>query len=227
MRFLGDGEEARKGEAMEKCVIRQLVLGMVETNCYFLLNKETKELIVVDPADSAGRIQEFAKQIGGKPVGILLTHGHFDHFMAMDALRDAWGVPVYADAAEAGVLGDCRKNLSYGMGGCPMETHADVYLTDGEEFVLAGFGIRMLHTPGHTPGGCCYYLESEKILLSGDTLFEGSCGRTDFPGGSMTTLVRSIQEKLFTLPENVLVFPGHGGNTTIGEEKRYNFVAQM
>ncbi len=212
---------------MKDCVVRQMVLGMVGTNTYFVSNCETNEMFVVDPADGAGRILSFAAQHGYKPVGILLTHGHFDHILAVDELRKAWGVPVYANEAEAAMLGDCRKNLSYGMGGRAYETHADVLLTAGQAFELAGFRIKMLHTPGHTVGGCCYYLEDEALLLSGDTLFEGSCGRTDFPGGSMTTLVRSIQDKLFTLPEDVVVLSGHGGSTTIGHEKRYNFVAGM
>jgi hydroxyacylglutathione hydrolase len=212
---------------MRNCELRQLVLGMVATNCYFLSNRDTKEMVLVDPADSPVRIEEFAKKQGYKPVAILLTHGHFDHILAVDALRSAWHVPVYADAAEEETLGNCRLNLSYGMGGEPFETHADVYLKDGETFTLAGFTFRMLHTPGHTAGGCCYYLESEKLLISGDTLFEGSCGRTDFPGGSMSQLVRSIQDKLFTLPEDVRVFPGHGDSTDIGREKKYNYVAGM
>lgn len=212
---------------MKTCEIRSLTLGMVGTNCYFLSNKETKEMILVDPADSPGRIEDFAKKQGYRPVGILLTHGHFDHILGVEKLRADWQVPVYADEAEEEVLGDCRRNLSVNLGGRPFETKADIYLKDGEEFTLAGFSIRMLHTPGHTAGGCCYYLEDEKLLISGDTLFEGSCGRTDFPGGSMSTLVRSIQEKLFTLPEDVLVYPGHGEPTDIGREKKYNFVAGM
>lgn len=212
---------------MENCVIRQMVLGMVGTNCYFVSNLETKEMFVVDPADSAGRIQTFAEQHGYKPVGILLTHGHFDHILAVNELKQAWGVPVYANAIEAEVLENSRKNLSYGMGGCPYETKADHYLNGGDVFELAGFQIKMIHTPGHTVGSCCYYIEEEAVLLSGDTLFEGSCGRTDFPGGSMKTIVRSIQDKLFVLPEDVVVLSGHGGSTTIGQEKRYNFVASM
>ncbi|MCI8514315.1 MAG: MBL fold metallo-hydrolase [Lachnospiraceae bacterium] len=212
---------------MRNCEIRLMVLGMVGTNCYFLSNKETKEMILVDPADSPERIEAFARKQGYRPVAILLTHGHFDHILGVDKLRDAWRVPVYADEAEAEILGDCRKNLSAGLGGSVFETKADIYLKDGEEFTLAGFLIRMIHTPGHTAGGCCYYVESEKLLISGDTLFEGSCGRTDFPGGSMSTLVRSIQEKLFVLPEDVQVYPGHGEPTDIGREKKYNYVAGM
>ena len=212
---------------MKNCVIRQIVLGMVGTNCYFVSNQKTQEMFVVDPADSAGRIITFAQQHGYKPVGILLTHGHFDHILAVDELKKVWGVPVYANAHEAAVLEDQRLNLSYRMGGNAYETKADCYLNGGDVFELAGFQIKMLHTPGHTVGSCCYYLEDEAVLLSGDTLFEGSCGRTDFPGGSMRTIVRSIQDQLFVLPEDVVVLSGHGGSTTIGHEKRYNFVAGM
>ena len=106
--------------------------------------------------------------------------------------------------------------------GRPETVQADFYEKDGAVLTLAGFSLKLIATPGHTGGSCCYYLEEEKVLFSGDTLFEGSVGRTDFPTGSMSSLVRSIKEKLLVLPEDVVVYPGHGDTTTIGDEKKYN-----
>ena len=113
-------------------------------------------------------------------------------------------------------------NLSADFTGVAKSYSADIYLQDHEKVELAGFTIEVLFTPGHTPGGCCFYIAEEKILFAGDTLFCGSVGRTDFPGGSMSELVRGVQAQLFVLPEDTLVFPGHNDGTTIGDEKRYN-----
>ncbi|MEG0805899.1 MAG: MBL fold metallo-hydrolase [Lachnospiraceae bacterium] len=197
------------------------VLGKVGTNCYVLMNEDTKEIIIVDPADWEEDIETMVEQFGGKPVGILLTHGHFDHITAADAVRENYQIKMYANEAEKDTLKDSKMNMS-GMGTGPRSYTADVFLKDGERFELAGFSIQMLSTPGHTPGGACFYFEKEKVLFSGDTLFADSVGRSDFPGGSMSALVRSIQEKLLNLPDEVIVYPGHMGATTIGHERQYN-----
>lgn len=201
--------------------IENLVLGQVATNTYLAMNEETKELFLVDPADRADRLEQKIQEMGGTPVAILLTHGHFDHVGAVEALRSKYEVPVYAMEAEAEVLASQSLNLS-GMFGCPLTLKADVLLKDGEKICLAGREITAFHTPGHTQGGACYYLLEDDILFSGDTLFQESVGRSDFPTGSMATLVRSIREKLLVLPEDTRVLPGHNGETTIGHEKRYN-----
>lgn len=202
--------------------IETMVLGDVRTNCYLLIEEETKEALVVDPADRADVILRKLIDEGLHLKAILLTHGHGDHILAVGDLKKQLGVKVYAAKAEEGLLSDPAQNLSKALFGLPVTVKPDILLEDGQEFEEAGIRLRMIHTPGHTPGGCCYYQEEEKVLLSGDTLFCGSIGRTDFPGGSLSQLVRSVKEKLLVLPEDVKVYPGHEEMTTIGQEKRYN-----
>lgn len=202
--------------------IETMVLGDVRTNCYLLINEETKEALVVDPADRADVIVRKLIDEGLTLKAILLTHGHGDHILAVGDLKKQFGVKVYAAKAEEALLSDAVQNLSKALFGIAVTVKPDILLEDGQEFEAAGVRLRMLYTPGHTPGGCCYYQAEEKILFSGDTLFCGSIGRTDFPGGSLSELVRSVKEKLLVLPEDVKVYPGHEEMTTIGHEKRYN-----
>lgn len=202
--------------------IETMVLGDVRTNCYLLINEETKEALVVDPADRADVIVRKLIDEGLTLNAILLTHGHGDHILAVGDLKKQFGVKVYAAKAEEALLSDAAQNLSKALFGIAVTVKPDILLEDGQEFEVAGIRLRMLHTPGHTPGGCCYYQAEKKILFSGDTLFCGSIGRTDFPGGSLSELVRSVKEKLLVLPEDVKVYPGHEEITTIGHEKRYN-----
>lgn len=202
--------------------IETMVLGDVRTNCYLLIDENTKDALVVDPADRADVIIRKLIDEGLTLKAILLTHGHGDHILAVSDLKKQLGVKVYAAKAEEALLLDPAQNLSQALFGIPVTVKPDVLLEDEQEFEVAGIRFQMLHTPGHTPGGCCYYLPEEKVLLSGDTLFCGSIGRTDFPGGSLSELVRSVKEKLLVLPEDVKVYPGHEEMTTIGQEKRYN-----
>ena len=197
------------------------VLGMVATNCYLLCNTDTKECVLIDPADNAGKISEMIEQSGCTLKGILLTHGHFDHIMAADEVRDKYNVKVYASAEEKNTLSTPHINLgeAYGMN---LSVKADIWHNDGDVLNLAGFDIKAIHTPGHTKGSCCYYLKDEGVLFSGDTVFYGSVGRTDFPGGSTAEIVRSLHKLVDSLPEETEVFPGHDASTTIGYEKRYN-----
>lgn len=207
---------------MKNLQLETLVLGPVSTNCYLAKNKETGALLIVDPADAPERIMRAVAELRAKPEAILLTHGHFDHIGAAEALREHYRVPVCALEQEREVLEDTRKNLTGSWLGRGYTLLADRWLKDGEQIDLAGFSIEVLHTPGHTVGGACYYLPEEAVLFSGDTLFCGSVGRTDLPTGSMGALRRSIHEKLFVLPEETLVFPGHDEQTTIRYEKQYN-----
>ena len=206
---------------MKKMIIQQCVLGMVCTNCYFLMNKETKELLIVDPADQPAKIDQMIARMEGRPVGILLTHGHYDHIMAVNEVREKYGVKVYTCAAEQQLMEDPSLNLSsFRQGGYTVK--ADVFLEDGEVFEAAGFSIKLLHTPGHTSGSCCYYFEEEGVLVSGDTLFCESVGRTDQPTGSTAQIVGSLHKLLDNLPDETDVLPGHESATTIAHEKRYN-----
>ncbi len=206
---------------MAKMELQKCILGSVYTNCYFLKNRETGEVLIVDPAADADAIIRKVAEMGGKAAGILLTHGHFDHIMAVNEVRDHFQIPVYACQTEQTMLKDPAMNMSsyYGGGYSVIPDHM---LTDLQVFEAAGFSIQMLHTPGHTKGSCCYYLKEENILFSGDTLFYGSVGRTDFPGGSTAEIVRSLHKLVDSLPEETEVYPGHDASTTIGYEKRYN-----
>ena len=206
---------------MREIKIGRMVLGTCSTNTYFVYREGSQDAVVIDPADYGEHIYESLQKNGFQVAAILLTHGHFDHIWGCEKLRALSGVKVYANEAERDLLGDSRKNIS-AQAGRACTLHADEYLKDGDVLELAGITFQMIATPGHTPGGCCYYMEEAGMLICGDTLFEESVGRTDFPGGSMSTLVRSIKEKLFTLPDNTKCYPGHGGSTTIGYEKQNN-----
>ncbi len=216
---------------MGEIKIGRMVLGVCQTNCYFLYRDGGQEAVVVDPADKGAGIYGALQKNGFRVAGILLTHGHFDHIWGLDELRDAANaaaeadgcepIKVYACEAERELLKSARLNVS-AQAGRACETYADVYVKDGQKITIADMSCKVIATPGHTAGGCCYYFEEAGILVSGDTLFAESVGRTDFPTGSMGTLVRSIKEKLFVLPEETKVYPGHGERTTIGYEKENN-----
>ncbi|MDO5336510.1 MAG: MBL fold metallo-hydrolase [Eubacteriales bacterium] len=206
---------------MKNLEVHTCVLGMVQTNCYFLVNRQTRELLIVDPADCPERIFRKVEELHGKPVGILLTHGHYDHILAAEAVKEKYGIAVYACAQEQQMLGDSRLNLT-AYQGQPVSLKADHSLSDMEVFEAAGFSVQMLHTPGHTKGSCCYYIKDEGVLMSGDTLFYGSVGRTDLPTGSTAQIVGSLHRLLELLPEDTEVYPGHDCPTTIEHEKRYN-----
>ena len=199
-----------------------MVLGMVQTNTWFVINEKTKELILIDPADDAGRIIRKIEADGLKLQGILLTHGHFDHIGAVDDLRAYFkGVQCYAGEKEEEVLENGSYNLSASWA-VALSIRADRLLRDKETLTLAGFEIKVIETPGHTKGGVCYYLSEEGVLFSGDTLFRTSVGRTDFPTGSMSAIVCSIKGKILVLPDDTKVFPGHGESTSVAYEKKYN-----
>lgn len=207
-------------------------LGPIATNCYFVFNDRSAEenvntnepipCIFFDPADMGEMIYEKLKEKNIKIELILLTHGHFDHMAGADELRRLSGAPIWCWEKEADVCQDPDVNLSYDFFGKSITIKPDKYLKDNEIIEAAGLKLRLIGTPGHTVGSCCYSFDDNKVLISGDTLFEGSVGRTDFPGGSSSTLVRSVKEKLFSLPDDTIVYPGHGAVTTIGDEKLYN-----
>lgn len=206
---------------MGKFVIKQLALGAYIANCYVIYHEEIKEAIIIDPGSFAGKIKQELEALQVKPAAILLTHGHFDHIMAADALRELCQIPIYAHRDEQEMLTDPAVNFSARMGAATSFS-ADIWLNDGDLIDIAGLSINVIHTPGHTPGGVCYYLEEEKVLFSGDTLFRESLGRTDFPKSSTSKILSSIREKLLTLPEEVTVYPGHEDETTIAHERRFN-----
>lgn len=210
---------------MAEMRIKTMVLGAVQTNCYLIYDNETGRGFVVDPADESETIERACAGLGVKPEAVLLTHGHGDHILAAEDLRKKYGIPVLAGEQERELLADPSLNLSAALGMGSVALRADREVRDGEELELAGFRLKVLATPGHTKGSVCYLDEGEKVLFSGDTLFEESLGRTDFPTGSVKEIVDSISRVLFALPEEIMVYPGHGEPTTIGHEKVYNPVA--
>lgn len=211
---------------MSDVKIGRMMIGSYQTNCYFLFREETKKAIVIDPADNGNLIYDKLTQNGFSVEAILLTHGHFDHIWGSKELRELSGAKIYALDKEQTLCESVDNNLS-AMVGRAYTVVPDEYVADGAELTFDNISFKVIATPGHTIGSCCYYVEKAGILISGDTLFQESTGRTDFPTGSMSSIVRSIREKLFVLPDDTKVYPGHGDSTTIGYEKKYNpFVAE-
>lgn len=206
---------------MNELKIGKITLGICQTNCYFVYEDGKKEVLLFDPADHGDYLYNALKEKGFSVGAILLTHGHFDHIWGAEKLRELSGAKLYAYEGEKELCGDAGLNVS-AQAGRACQVVPDVLFRDGEEFTLLGITGKVIATPGHTGGSCCYYFEKDKILISGDTLFLESVGRTDFPTGSMSTLVRSIREKLMVLPDDVKVYPGHGPSTTIGYERENN-----
>lgn len=196
-------------------------LGQMGANCYFLINNETSQCIIVDPGDEAHEIKKTVTEKNLQPVAVLLTHGHFDHIMASDDIRKEYGISIYAGEKETDLLARPSVNLSSYFGSSYILKDT-VPVADGQLLDLAGISIKVIATPGHTQGGVCYYIESQGILITGDTLFCGSFGRTDFPTGDTAGLIASIENRLFTLPDDTVCYPGHGDETTIGWEKKNN-----
>jgi glyoxylase-like metal-dependent hydrolase (beta-lactamase superfamily II) len=204
--------------------IDRLILGDFQTNCYVVRRNEAAvDCVVIDPGFDPDDLLVFLSQHRLTPVAVVITHGHADHIAGVAALRQQYPqIKVYIHRADAGMLMNPEANLS-GLAGAAVATEpADVLLQDGDKVEEAGVKLQVLHTPGHTPGGICLYAESEGLVFAGDTLFADSVGRTDFPGGDMDQLIDGIRTKLFTLPDQTVVYPGHGMRTTIGREKRAN-----
>ena len=201
--------------------IKRLVLGMIRTNCYIVYTQDTKKAVIIDPATDSKRIIKEISALSVVPEAVLLTHGHFDHMIAADALRKEYGIPVCILEEDANMLEDAVENCSatFLTG---YTTTADELLRDGQTLDFLHGALKVIATPGHTAGSCCYYSKEEGVLFSGDTLFQGSIGRTDLPTAKPSKIHSSIREKLFVLPEDTLVLTGHGEETTIGEEKANN-----
>lgn len=201
--------------------IGKVVMGSVQTNCYFIYQENEKKIIVVDPADKGDYLYNAFTEAGFEVAAILLTHAHFDHIWGCNKLRELSGAQVFASEDEKELCESAKLNVSEDVGR-PYTVFVDWYLRDGEEVTIEGMKFKVIATPGHTQGSCCYYFENDNILVSGDTLFEGSVGRTDLPTGNGAVLSRSLKERLMILPDETLVFPGHGNGTTIADEKKYN-----
>ncbi len=207
--------------------LKQFVFNPFQENTYLAICEETKECVVVDCGVLMRHEEEtlmaFVKGNGLKVKGVLNTHLHLDHCFGNAWAADTYGVKPMAHADDEQMLDGMVEHAA----ACGLKMDVRVqslggYLTEEEEVVVGNGRLRVIHTPGHTRGGVCLYCEEAGFLLSGDTLFQQSIGRTDLPGGDYATLIRSVQQKIFCLPENVVVYPGHGMSTTVGEEKEFN-----
>lgn len=200
--------------------IHHMVTGSMSTNTYILFNQKGGESIIVDPAGSEQEIESFIQNENLSVNGILLTHGHVDHIRGVEILRQKFTAPVWIHAGDTAMLPNPEINLSAFLGESVEVAPADRVLADGDVIHLDETLLNVCHTPGHTPGGIC--LIGPGCVIAGDTLFAGNVGRTDLPGGDMHALMESIQKNLMVLADHILVFPGHGPQTSIGKERRYN-----
>ena len=203
-------------------ILEMLTVGPFQENCYVVGDEESGVGGVVDPGDEAARISLAAEQTGLEIEKILLTHAHIDHIGAVAALVDEYSCPVLAHQDTGPMLQQAPTQammMGVRFGKVPKLVG---HIEDEEVVEVGGVKLRSLYTPGHAPGHLAFYVEDEGLVLSGDALFAGSVGRVDLPGGNMEVLMRSIQERLLTLPDETRVYPGHGPRTTIGEERTHN-----
>jgi glyoxylase-like metal-dependent hydrolase (beta-lactamase superfamily II) len=204
--------------------VDQLVLGAFETNCYMLRESGgATDCVIVDAGLDADGLVGFLQQRKLNAIALVLTHGHADHIAGVVELRKNFAsLKVYIHQLDAGMLTGEQDNLSVLAGGTFRAEPADFLVVESDRIEQAGIPLEVLHTPGHTRGGISLYCKDEGVVFAGDTLFAGSVGRTDFPGGDMRQLIESIREKLLVLPDQTIVYPGHGPATTIAQEKAYN-----
>lgn len=203
--------------------VKTLSVGPVQANCYIVSNKQ-KDCIIFDPGEEGDRIISTIKTHQLQPKAIFLTHAHFDHIGAVDSVRDAFQIPVYIHEKEADWLEDPNKNGSGKYIELPNYSMkpADHHIRKEQIFEVAGMEFNAVFTPGHSLGSISYIFEEDGFAIVGDTLFQGSIGRTDLIGGSMEVLLQSIHDKLLVLPEDFIIYPGHGSYTTPGYEMEMN-----
>jgi hydroxyacylglutathione hydrolase len=203
-------------------ILETLTVGPFQENCYVIGDEETLEGAVVDPGDEAVRIALAVEQTNLEIGRILITHAHIDHVGAVTALADEYACPVLMHAEAEPMLEQLPTQammMGLRFGKVPSVDH---YIEDGQVLEVGGLKLEARYTPGHAPGHLAFYAESEAVVFAGDALFAGSVGRTDLFGGNMEVLMRSINERLMTLPDETQVFPGHGPQTTIADERRHN-----
>lgn len=198
----------------------RLVLGELSTNCYVLADEATRNAVVIDAPSNADKILKLLDKNGLRLKFIFLTHAHFDHIMALNELQQATEAEIFLHTGEEKYLNDSSLNLSYQFNKQLPKIENYRLINDGDVLSLDSLRFEVIHTPGHTEGSVCYLIDN--ILISGDTLFSGSVGRTDFPSGSFETEINSIEKKLMCLSDELKVYPGHGFSTTIGKQRKEN-----
>lgn len=202
-------------------ILKTYVEGPIDANNYLLIDEESKEAVLIDCSAARPELIQEIKKMGIKLKYILLTHGHFDHILGVDKFTEEFGVEAYVSEDDIMQVKATPQMIQMFTGlTVDVVKNVNKYVKDGDEFIIGNTKIKAISTPGHTEGGMCYFAGNN--LFSGDTLFQRSVGRTDFPGGSFEKLSKSIKEKLFLLPDEIEVYPGHGPKTSIGFEKKYN-----
>ncbi len=202
--------------------VKAIVLGIADTICYLVGDTDSGRAVVIDPVDEAQTVLQAARRAGWKIEKLLATHAHFDHVLAAAALKEATGAPFLIHEAELPLLQNMPlQGELFGLR-LPSAPEPDGYVGEGDVVAAGAIELKVLHTPGHSPGHVSYVLPALKTVFSGDCLFAGSIGRTDLPGGDIDTLLRSIREKLLPLGDDFTVAPGHPPATTIGQERQYN-----
>ncbi|NLJ98768.1 MAG: MBL fold metallo-hydrolase [Tissierellia bacterium] len=194
--------------------------GVYAANCYLVYEENNREAIIIDPGGDADDIIAKVEELGLDAKYIILTHGHGDHIAGVEAIKDRFNIPVAIHKKDKDILEDSDRNFSSTMAMGAVEVVADILLEEGDRIEFGGLIGKIIHTPGHTPGGITINIEN--CLFTGDTLFAGSIGRTDFPGGSFEDIINSIKDKLLIYPDETLVYPGHGVSSTIKGEKDNN-----
>jgi glyoxylase-like metal-dependent hydrolase (beta-lactamase superfamily II) len=201
-------------------IVKQLAVGPVETNCYILADETAHIGVVIDPGGDADRILEVVRDLRLAVPLVLNTHAHFDHTLANGEVVKATGAALCIHKADAPLLTLGGGAALFGMRAS--SPPADRYLDDGEVIKVGAMDLKVIHTPGHSPGGCSFLIAAENVLFSGDCLFAMGIGRTDLPGGDYDQLMDTLQNRIMTLPDETVVYPGHGPRTTIGRERVAN-----
>ena len=194
-------------------LIKTLPVGMLETNCYIVTDEDTRKCAIIDPGADSNTILDYIETNDLTPDAIFLTHGHFDHYMALDAVRDSTGAPVYISKKDVSPAGKRNPHM-------PEDNGKYNWYAEGDAFKVGGLEFLVLETPGHSPGSVT--LKCETALFTGDTLFRDSCGRTDLGGGSMDVLLTSLK-RLSDLEGDYEVYPGHMGSSTMDRERSFNY----
>lgn len=203
-------------------IIKQFILGPIEDNNYLLIDEESKEAVLIDCTEESSAIEKVISETGAKLKYILLTHGHFDHILGVNSFKEKYPDCIVCAHEDDKMLFDTIEDFAarFGVGQKVEIQKIDSYIKDGDIIKFGENDIKVIHTPGHTMGGVCYLVGNN--IFTGDTLFYESVGRTDLPGGSFAQIKSSIESRLFTLDENIKVYPGHGMSSTIGHEKNNN-----